>query len=333
VTGVGWSRWGADDCLVIAGVAADATVEVRPRTSLAAVEAPPMAGRVLRQGDDICFIPRFPFVEGTAYAVIIDDVLTTVAVRPQLDRVATTEVLDIRPSAEEVPRNLLRFYLCFSAPMAEGCAAERVRLVDESGDPVVGALLPVEQELWDPARRRLTVLLDPARIKRGLVGQRLAGYPLRPRMSLRLVVDQGFLDARGVPLRAGSDQRYRVGSDERRRVEPEAWSLGMPTSHTLEPLEVSFGRSLDYGLLSDCIAVIDPDGRAVRGAATIGPDERSWLLAPQQPWAPGAHRLVVDPVLEDLAGNSVARVFDRDLTRREDEPRADGAVVMPFRPV
>jgi hypothetical protein len=329
LTGVGWSRSGADDCLVIAGVAADAAVQVRPRTSLAAIEAPPMAGRLLRQGDDICFVPRFPFVEGTAYAVIIDGTLTAVAVRPQLDRAATTEVLDIRPSAGEVPRNLLRFYLCFSAPMAEGCAAEQVRLVDESGDPMVGALLPVEQELWDPARRRLTVLLDPARIKRGLVGQRLAGYPLRPGMSLQLVVDQGFLDARGVRLRAGADRRYRVGADERRRVEPEAWSLAAPTTHTLQPLEVSFDRPLDYGLLSDCIGVIDPDGRAVRGAATIGPGDRSWLLAPQQPWAPGAHRLVVDPVLEDLAGNSVAR----ELTRPEDEPRADRAVVMSFRPV
>ena len=27
------------------------------------------------------------------------------------------------------------------------------------------------------------------------------------------------------------------------------------------------------------------------------------------------------PMLEDLAGNSVRRVFDRDLTRPEDEPR------------
>jgi hypothetical protein len=28
----------------------------------------------------------------------------------------------------------------------------------------------------------------------------------------------------------------------------------------------------------------------------------------------------VDPRLEDLAGNSLARVFDRDLTRPEDAP-------------
>jgi hypothetical protein len=42
--------------------------------------------------------------------------------------------------------------------------------------------------------------------------------------------------------------------------------------------------------------------------------------------------LVVDPALEDLAGNSVTRVFDRDLTRPGDEPREARAVTLPFRP-
>jgi hypothetical protein len=46
---------------------------------------------------------------------------------------------------------------------------------------------------------------------------------------------------------------------------------------------------------------------------------------------PGAHQLVVNPVLEDLAGNSVSRVFDRDLGRSEDEPRKGRPVTVPFR--
>jgi hypothetical protein len=45
------------------------------------------------------------------------------------------------------------------------------------------------------------------------------------------------------------------------------------------------------------------------------------------------HELVVDPELEDLAGNSLRRVFDRDLTRPEDEPReVVEAVSVAFRP-
>ncbi len=40
-----------------------------------------------------------------------------------------------------------------------------------------------------------------------------------------------------------------------------------------------------------------------------GGSERSWRFTPDDPWSAGAHDLVVDRVLEDLAGNSVGRPF------------------------
>ncbi|MFD7944198.1 hypothetical protein [Streptomyces sp. NPDC059744] len=71
------------------------------------------------------------------------------------------------------------------------------------------SLLPVEYELWDAAHERLTVLLDPARIKRGLVGHVTNGYPLRSGESICLIVGPGFRDARGVPLRRGGKAARR----------------------------------------------------------------------------------------------------------------------------
>ena len=50
------------------------------------------------------------------------------------------------------------------------------------------------------------------------------------------------------------------------------------------------------------------------------------------PWTDAPHRVVVDPVLEDVAGNSVRRVFDRDLSNADDDPRDDGPVELPFHP-
>jgi hypothetical protein len=40
--------------------------------------------------------------------------------------------------------------------------------------------------------------------------------------------------------------------------------------------------------------------------------------------------VLIDPVLEDIAGNSVVRIFDRDLRRPDQEPRALGTVSLPF---
>jgi hypothetical protein len=344
---IAWSQYGGADCVRLSGLAAGLSgladgvsglaagldVEVRPELDVVAGGFPAMAGRLVRDGDDVCFVPRFPFVDGTSYTITVGGATAAVLTRPRPQPPPTTEVLGIYPTAAEVPRNLLRFYIWFSAPMSEGYAAGHVKLVDAgSNEPVTGAVLPGGSELWSADRRRLTILLDPARIKRGLTTQRQAGYPLRRGEPFRVVVDEGFRDAFGRGLRGAAERSYAVGADERRRVDPGAWSLFAPSGGTREPLQVEFGRPLDHGLLARCLHVTGPDGQLVAGGPEPGPGERSWRLTPDQPWAPGGHRLIVDPVLEDLAGNSVSRVFDRDLARPEDRPGPDQPVAVAFCP-
>jgi len=331
MTDVSWSCCGDDDCIRLGGLDVGALVQVRVGAA-AAGHFPAMAGTVRRDGNDLCFLPRFAFVGGTTYTVFVDGVTAAILERPRPHLVATTEVLEIRPSASVVPRNLLRFYVRFSATMSEGYAAGHVRLFDEDGTVMAGALLPTEHELWDADRQRLTILLDPGRIKRGLVGHREVGYPLWTGNSFRVVIDDGFRDARGAPLRGGAERRYEVGDDERRLVEPHDWVVTAPQSQSLEPVVVVFERPLDHGLLARCLRVVDPHGQSVYGRVEVGPDERSWLLTPAERWASGTHQIVVDPVLEDLAGNSVSRVFDRDLARAADEPRAVRPIGVPFAP-
>jgi hypothetical protein len=337
VSEVSWSRLGNEDCIRIEDVGADADTEVRVRAGrgngLDADVRPSMGGRTVRDGRHLCFVPRFPFVDGTPYTVSVHGVPVAVLVRPRAERVATADVIDIRPSALEVPRNILRFSVRFSAPMRDGDAADHVGLVDDDGTPIDGALLPVEYELWDTSRRRLTVLLDPARIKRGLVPHRQLGYPLRTGSSIRLVVDDGLRDARGEPLRHGASRAYVVTEDERRRVEPARWAVREPGRATLEPFHVSFDRPLDHALLGRCLHVVGPDGEPVDGTRRVGRHERSWALAPAKPWRAGRHHLVVDPALEDLAGNSVGRVFDRDLHQDDDQPHPGSLVALSFEPV
>ena len=336
--GAAWSQCGDADCIRLHGLAPGADVQVRPVLVQLVLAAPgqhfpAMAGRLVRDGSDMCFLPRFPFVDGTSYTVTVAGAAVAVLTRPRPERPAVTEVLAIYPTAAEVPRNLLRCYLWFSAPMSEGYAAQHIRLLDAaSGDPLPGALLPTAGELWSGDRRRLTVLLDPARIKRGLAAHREIGYPLRRGEPFRLVVETGFHDAAGHPLRAPAGRRYAVGPDERRRVEPGEWTLTTPPAGTRAPLAAGFGRPLDHGLLGRCLHVTGPDGEPVPGLAEPGPEERSWQLTPRRPWTPGPHQLIVDPVLEDLAGNSVSRVFDRDLARPDDDPQLARPVTLAFYP-
>ena len=197
MTRVSWSTCEDSPCLRVHGGATATRVAVRPSSSRGVQSRPATAGRLVADGDDVCFVPRFPFLAGTEYEVEVDGtVIGTATCAARSTSTPTTEVIGIHPTAVEVPRNLLRCYVEFSAPMREA-GATHVRLVDADGAPLVGALLATEYELWDPDRRRLTVLLDPARIKRGLAPHRAVGYPLREDTSVTLVVDAEFPDASG----------------------------------------------------------------------------------------------------------------------------------------
>jgi hypothetical protein len=67
--------------------------------------------------------------------------------------------------------------------------------------------------------------------------------------------------------------------------------------------------------------VYGPAGRPVQRTEEIGGQVRSWQLIPREPLVRGSHLLLFDPVLEDLAGNSVSRVVDRFLAACAGRPR------------
>lgn len=332
-----WSRHDGADCIHIEGAGIQsAAVVVRAATERVLPASPGMSGRCVQVDGGVCFIPRFVFLAGTMYRVEVDGEVVAEIPRPETPGPPVTEVVGIWPTAFVVPRNLLRFYVQFSSPMSEGWASRHVSLIGEDGSRLEHTFFAPEQELWDADRRRLTALVDPARIKQGLVPHNQLGYPLVRGQEFRLVVGAGFQDASGRPLRAGGERVYRVGPDVRERVDPAGWDVRVPGKGTAAALRVGFDRSLDFALLGRCLNVEDAGRRQVSrcrrvaGRVEIGREERSWLFWPAGAWRAGPYRLVVDPVLEDVAGNSVRRVFDRDISRPGHEPAGPGRVELAF---
>ena len=89
---------------------------------------------------------------------------------------------------------------------------------------------------------------------------------------------------------------------------------------------------LDHALLQRCLEVEDADAGPVSGRIGIPEGERSWEFTPLEEWRDSGYVLVVDTMLEDLAGNSVARVFDRDLSDPDHTPIAARSVTLDFHP-
>lgn len=290
----------------------------------------PIAGRFELDEDAIRFFPRFPFLDGVSYSLLVNSANEGAGTghpeiwniqRPALNAAPITDVISIYPSAHQLPVNQLKLYIHFSNPMSEGWVgrAVHIRRADDA-QSIEGVFLTMEPELWDPERRRLTLLLDPGRIKRGLAPHAEAGYPLNEGVPVIITVATNFQDAEGRPLRTGAEQRYEIGPLVRVKVDPADWRRHAPAAGTADPLTVEFDRPLDHALLQHCIWVHDAAGLALSGSSCVGTGEQSWCFNPESPWEAGQYQVIIDPRLEDLAGNSLSRVFDRDLTKVEDTP-------------
>lgn len=308
---------------------------------------PPLIGRYERIGATLRFTPRFAPTPGVTYvARAVGGVERRFTLPPAATVLATaaatqTQVIAIYPTIDRVPANLLKLYVEFSSPMRDGEAEQRLRLFDARGREMPRAFLHVDAELWNETHTRLTVLFDPGRIKRGLRANLEDGAPLIEGETFRLTIDPAWRDGQGVPLATAYERVLTVGPADRKSPDWRRWTVVAPRAGTQDAVTVRFDEPLDRALLDRWLMVTDmtaasaaatATGNAVPGRARVGPDQTSWSFVPDQRWR-GDHRyrVLVDPRLEDLAGNSLRSLFDADAAA---QPRHDTTtpIALPFTP-
>jgi hypothetical protein len=245
-------------------------------------------------------------------------------------------VTTVYPSAATLPENQLRFYLHFATPMARGEAYEHLVLLKENGQPVLRPFLEIGEELWDKSGTRLTLLIDPGRIKRGLSPREEHGPVLEAGHKYTLVITKGWHDASGQATSEDFRKPFTAGPPVEVAIDDKAWKITAPASGTKEPLVVAFPQPLDRALVERTItverifSVNEIPGQSIRGDVIVGREERIWQLTPEEPWAPCGYWLVVDTTLEDLAGNRINRPFEVDEFREIDKSSLPEYVRLPF---
>jgi hypothetical protein len=311
------------DSYRITGWAAGSTEPPGGWPSLFAVYAgegdvPPMLGSYSVENGSLVFRPRYPpspLVQVRAVFRPPDRPAITASFEPRTARPpATAFVEHVYPTRDLLPDNQLKMYVVFSAPMSRGEAWKRIHLLDDRGRKVDLAFLEIEQELWDQEQRRLTVLFDPGRIKRGLVPHNELGPALIEGREYTLLIEREWQDPQGAPLREEFRKKFRVGPADRTATDVKTWRLTPPQPGASAPLVVKFPEPMDWAMLYRAFAVSGPNG-PVSGAISVASGETEWRFTPTVPWAAGDYRLTVDTSLEDLAGNKIGRVFDVDLDR------------------
>jgi len=292
----------------------------------------PLLGSCRVEDGVLIFQPRFPLQPGLRYRAVLAPTSTTATFEvPRRNPSPSTVLEHIYPSTDRLPENQLKFYLHFSAPMSRGEAQRRVRLLDPTGRAISLPFLELDQELWDPDGRRLTILFDPGRIKRGLLPHEEAGVPIEEGKTYTLVVDREWLDEENRPLADGLSKTFRVGPADRQPPDPKAWRLTSPRAAGRDPLSLEFPEPLDRALLERLLEVVDARGRPVPGSIQVDREETRWLFTPREPWKAGEYKLLVERTLEDLAGNTIGRPFEVDLFERVEERISRETIPLPFR--
>ena len=289
---------------------------------------PDIFGRHFVLEDSLRFVPHFPFERGLSYQASFDprrldhpDFSKSLRLEftvPSDLSAPLPEVKHIFPSSDEMPENLLRFYVRFSNSMQRGRVGAEISLLDSDGEPVHDALYRAPVELWDRSMRCLTILLDPGRLKRGVGPNRELGPPLKVGQEYTLAVGSGLFDLSGNRLRETFHKRFRVTGAVRRPIAVEHWKIVLPAANSRQPLSVMFPNPLDWALLSQAITIVSKAEQAIPGRSLIDQCESRWNFTPTSPWAAGNYHLRVALSLEDVCGNSVIAAFDRPLRSGSD---------------
>lgn len=278
-----------------------------------------IAGRQEVRNDSVLFRPAISFQPGgrylikqhqnTRYEFSVPPVSST---RPRVDH--------IYPSADSLPSNLLKFYIRFSEPMSEETPYDDIHLLNASGDTLDGVFLKQEPALWNRERTMLSLWMDPGRIKRDLELNKRQGAPLEAATRYRLVIGSRFKSRMGEPLQEAALKEFRTGTADRSKPTLKQWRIDIPEAESKEPLRIRFNEYMDFLSTTGRIEILK-NGNTLSGAAFFEENEQEWVFRPEQKWKSGTYVIRADARIEDLAGNNLNKLFDRETSKSEDAER------------
>jgi hypothetical protein len=284
---------------------------------------PAMLGSYVTSDGSVRFLPQFPLQRGVRYRAVFrpqnlpgggsDKPVVSTFALAMAALPATTCVTQIFPTADVLPENVLKFYVHFSAPMSRGQIYDHIQLREAEGRPVELPFLQIDEELWDTDMRRLTLFIDPGRIKRGVLPLEEVGPALEAGKQYDLIIKRAWHDAAGTPLKADFTKHFTVGPPQRSAIDPAEWKISAPKAKSREPLAVQFGRPMDHALAHRLIQVVRDSAKGVPGTKALVDEEQRWLFTPESPWEAGRYALSVATHIEDLAGNNIGKPFEVDL--------------------
>lgn len=274
-------------------------------------------GAFIKTDTGILFQPLIPLSPGMEYGVLQQNrVVGKVKVPANTDK-TPPEVLAVYPLVDTVPENLLKLYIRFSEPMQTGNALEHIFLLDKNRDTLDRIFLNLQPELWGDGDRVLTLWIDPGRIKRDLVLNNQLGNPLHKNQHYELVIATNWKDHRGLSLKNHYSKKFVVAARTDQLLSLNTWNIKPPGAGSRQALYITFAHPLDHYLLQESITVLTTANKPVDGSMELSDNDRIWKFLPSQNWVAGNYKIRVNARLEDLSGNNLNKIFDRDIYKQQ----------------
>ncbi|QDT45310.1 hypothetical protein Pan241w_54300 [Gimesia alba] len=313
------------------------------RESQTDANLPAMLGRYQIKDRRLEFKPAFPLVRGSRYQVAFNPTALKLTSNKEGRRLTKTvaiplpdsqppRVTAVYPSSKQLPANHLKFYIQFSEPMQQGEIFEYFSLYNKTQKKLVPRPFR-HTELWSPDGKQLTLWFHPGRQKVGVNLNVELGAILNEGQEYELRISPKWAALSGHPLGTEVKKTFTAVAMDERQPDIFQWKSIKPAPGTREPLVYELNEPLDYALLLSQLAVADFNGKPVPGKIELAENETVWRFIPNKPWQVGVYQLVVGTVIEDLAGNSIARPFAIDLSKKQTPSKSVGDSVTILIPI
>ncbi|MGV6832214.1 MAG: hypothetical protein ACWA5P_11720 [bacterium] len=280
----------------------------------------PILGDVRYQNGYKSFYPLAPFQKETDYTLWFSGELIGFRIELNAD-FQVLQVESLYPNSDKLPANFLKWYVAFTKPINATNIYEHIHLIHtETNTEEDRALLPLETPLLSKDGKLLTLWIEPGRQKRNLGPNEHLGSVLNEGESYTLVIDKALKDIEGIPMKTSFEHRFTVTGADRIKPDITNWTFNLPKANTKDALVIKLNDHLDFGSLNNSLQITSKNGEKIDGKYEIDTNDQTVLFKPSNNWLKASYIITCNVIIEDVSGNNLERLFDRDISKESTSP-------------
>ena len=281
------------------------------------VERTAILGKITQGKTHTTFTPLVPFDQEVFYTVISNSQLAVFEIAKS-QAYEPMEVVGIYPGTQQVPANILKWYVQFSRPVNPIKIYDHIHFLDAAGEPIDRSILDLGAPLISADGTLLTVWIEPGRQKRLLGPNRHLGSVFEEDKTYTLQIANTLKDAEGLPMEKSIRHHFRTGEPDRTKPSIVQWQVLQPMADSQQDLSIVCQEQVDYGSLLDAFS-LEKGGFPIAGRLRYDSEAGMIHFAPKSNWSKGEYSIKVEGILEDLAGNNLRYLFDRPIDESQAE--------------